>query len=111
DTPGQGRSELADSLSYQVLTEFMSQFIDSFKIDSGYVMGWSDGAIVGILLAEKRPDRIKRVIAVGANNGLKGAAVPPGFPLDSIKPLPIGVWEKNNTKTIEQYTTTLPRDW
>src|SRR5205085_7513540 len=23
DTPGQGRSELADSLSYQVLTEFM----------------------------------------------------------------------------------------
>lgn len=112
DTPGQGRSELSDSLSYQVLTEFMSQFIDSLKIDSAYVMGWSDGGIVGILLAEKRPDRIKKVIAVGPNNGLKGAAaVPPGFPLDSIKPLPLNEWEKNNKEMIEQYMKTLPRDW
>src|SRR6186713_923625 len=46
DTPGQGRSEQTDSLSYNLLTDFMSQLIDSLKIDSCYVMGWSDGAIV-----------------------------------------------------------------
>ncbi len=34
DTPGQGRSELPDSLTYEVLTEFMSHLIDSLKIDS-----------------------------------------------------------------------------
>jgi len=43
----------------------MSQLIDSLKIDSGYVMGWSDGAIVSLLLADRRADKIKKVIAVG----------------------------------------------
>src|SRR5689334_14955755 len=43
DTPGQGRSELPDSLSYSLITEFMSQLIDSLKIDSINIMGWSDG--------------------------------------------------------------------
>src|SRR5260221_11589663 len=41
DTPGQGRSEQPASLSYGILTDFMSQLIDSLKMDSGYVMGWS----------------------------------------------------------------------
>lgn len=111
DTPGQGRSELPDTITYEVLTEFVSRLIDSLKLDSAYVMGWSDGGIVGILLAEKRPDKIKKVISVGPNNGLKGAAVPPGFPLDSIKPLPIMEWEENNRETIEWYLKTMDRDW
>jgi pimeloyl-ACP methyl ester carboxylesterase len=76
DTPGQGRSELPDSLTYGVITEFMSQFIDSLKLDSVYVMGFSDGGIVGILLAEKRSDKVKKVIASGPNNGIRGAALP-----------------------------------
>jgi pimeloyl-ACP methyl ester carboxylesterase len=109
DTPGQGRSEQAD-LSYQLLTEFMSQFIDSLKIDSAYVVGWSDGGIVGVMLAEKRPDKIKRVIAVGANNGLRGA-LPPGIDLSMVRPDPMDVCEKNNKQVIEKYMQTLPRDW
>ncbi len=111
DTPGQGRSELPDTLTYEVLTDFISQLIDALKLDSAYVMGWSDGGITGILLAEKRPDKVKKVVAVGPNNGLKGAAVPPGFPLDSIKPLPISEWELKNKETIDWYVKTLPRDW
>lgn len=66
DTPGQGRSEQTDSLSYDLLTDFMSQLIDSLKIDSGYVVGWSDGTIVSLLLANRRADKIKNIIAVGA---------------------------------------------
>lgn len=110
DTPGQGRSEQADSLSYDLLTEFISQFIDSLKMDSVYVMGWSDGGIVGLLLAEKRPDKVKKVISVGPNNGLRGA-VPPDIPIDSVKPLPLDEWEKINKESIEKYVNTLPRDW
>ena len=111
DTPGQGRSALPDSITYQVLTEFMSQLIDLLKIDSAYVMGWSDGAIVGILLAEKRPDKIRKVIVVGPNNGAKGFALPPGITLDSVKPMTLNQFEKNNGEMIEQYVKTLPRDW
>jgi pimeloyl-ACP methyl ester carboxylesterase len=60
DTPGQGRSDQADILTCGILLEFASKLIDSLKIDSAYVMGWSDGGIVGILLAEKRPDKIEK---------------------------------------------------
>jgi pimeloyl-ACP methyl ester carboxylesterase len=111
DTPGQGRSELPDSLTYEVITEFMSHFIDSLKLDSAYVMGFSDGGIVGILLAEKRPDKVKKVIASGPNNGIRGAALPPGTPLDSVKPMSLTMFEKVNKAMIDEYMKKLPRDW
>ena len=112
DTPGQGRSEQTDSLSYDLLTDFMSQLIDSLKIDSGYVMGWSDGGIVSLLLADKRSDKIKKAIAVGANNGLRGFVMPEGFPVDSVKPPTLEYWASINKKDIEWYNTLSPKkDW
>lgn len=112
DTPGQGRSEQTDSLSYGLLTDFMSQLIDSLKIDSSYVMGWSDGAIVGLLLASKWPDKIKKVIAVGANNGIRGFVMPDGFPLDSVKPPSLEYWASVNKHDIESYNSLSPKkDW
>lgn len=111
DTPGQGRSEQTDSLSYDLLTDFMSQLIDSLKIDSCYVMGWSDGAIISILLAGRRGDKIKKVIAVGANNGIRGFNLD-GFPVDSVKSPPLEWWAKANKKDIELYNTLIPKkDW
>jgi pimeloyl-ACP methyl ester carboxylesterase len=111
DTPGQGRSEQTDSLSYDLLTDFMSQLIDSLKIDSCYVMGWSDGAIVSLLLAGRRADKIKKVIAVGANNGIRGFNLD-GFPVDSVKPPSLEYWAKANKKDIEWYSTLTPKkDW
>ena len=110
DTPGQGRSEQADTLTYSVLLEFTSQFIDKLDVDSAYVMGWSDGAISGIQLAEKRPDKIKKVIAVGANNGLR-RAISPDIPIDSVMPPPLDAWGRNHKADIDQYMAKLPRDW
>jgi pimeloyl-ACP methyl ester carboxylesterase len=110
DSPGQGRSEQPDTLTYEVLLEFTSRLIDSLKLDSVYVLGWSDGGITGILLAEKRPDKVRKVIAVGANNGLRGA-LPPDIPIDSVYPMTLDYFEKNNKELIEGYTNMLPRDW
>ena len=107
DTPGQGKSEQLDNMSYQILADCMSRLVDSLKMDSAYVMGWSDGGIVGILLAEKRPDKVRKVIAVGANNGLK-PAIPPNY---SPEPMPIDEWAKHNKEAIEEYVRILPRDW
>ena len=39
DTPGQGRSELADSMSYELMAAYISKLIDILKLDSAYVMG------------------------------------------------------------------------
>lgn len=112
DTPGQGRSEQTDSLSYNLLTDFMSQLLDSLKIDSGYVIGWSDGGIVSLLLADRRADKIKKVIAVGANNGIAGFVLPEGFPLDSVRIFALEYWALSNKKDIEWYNTlTRKKDW
>lgn len=111
DTPGQGRSEQADTLTYGILLEFMSQLIDSLKIDSAFVMGWSDGGITGILLAEKRPDKIRKVISVGANNGIR-RAIPPEIPIESVHPMTMDYFEKNNKELIERYENLVPKkDW
>jgi pimeloyl-ACP methyl ester carboxylesterase len=112
DTPGQGRSEQTDSLSYDLLTDFMSQFIDSLNADSVYVMGLSDGAIVALLLAEKRSDKVNKVIAVGANNGTRGFTIPAGFSLDSVKIPTLEGWARYHEKDIEWYNTLTPKkDW
>lgn len=112
DTPGQGRSGQTDSLSYYLLTDLMSQFIDSLKIDSCYVMGWSDGGIVSLLLSDARADKVKKAIAVGANNGMKGFVLPEGFPLDSVQAPSLEYWASINKKDIEWYNTLTPKkDW
>src|SRR5215203_808876 len=52
DAPGLGRSEFPDSsLSYHLMASYYSLMIDQLKLDSLYVIGWSDGGIAGLLLA------------------------------------------------------------
>lgn len=112
DTPGQGRSEQTDSLSYDVLTDFMSQLIDSLDVDSCYVMGLSDGGIVSLLLAEKRSDKVKKAIAVGANNGTRGFVIPEGFNLDSVKIPTVDEWAVYHKDDIGWYNALEPKkDW
>jgi pimeloyl-ACP methyl ester carboxylesterase len=72
DSPGHGRSGKTNTLSYNLLSDYISKFIDHLDFDSIYVMGWSDGGVVGLLLAAERPDKVKKLIAVGANTRLDG---------------------------------------
>jgi pimeloyl-ACP methyl ester carboxylesterase len=111
DTPGQGKSEQIDSISYEIITETMSELIDSLNLDSVYVMGWSDGGVVGIMLAERKSDKVKKVIAVGPNNGKKGFAIPAGFPLDSVVAPSLEIFERMNPELVEDYSRTPGRDW
>jgi pimeloyl-ACP methyl ester carboxylesterase len=88
DDPGQGRSEMLDSMTYDRLAEYVSNFIDLLKLDSAYIMGWSDGGIAGLILAAKRPDKIKRLIASGANYKRSGMISPDSTANDSLQLLP-----------------------
>ena len=72
DTPGQGRSEMADSMSYELMAEYISKFIDLLKLDSAYVMGWSDGGNTALILGNKRPEKIKGIVASEPIICLKG---------------------------------------
>jgi pimeloyl-ACP methyl ester carboxylesterase len=112
DTPGQGKSEQTDSLTYAFIADVMSQLIDSLQLDSTYVMGFSDGGIVSILLAERRPDKVRKAIAVGANDGIAGFVLPDGLSIDSVKVPSVEEWAHHHEKDIEYYNALVPkRDW
>src|SRR6267142_2344625 len=72
DCPGQGRSEQADSLSYQLMADYFSKMIDQLKLDSVYVIGYSDGGNVALLLAADRPDKVKKAVAFAAAANTSG---------------------------------------
>lgn len=72
DCPGQGRSEQAESLSYQLMADYFSMFIDRLELDSTYVFGYSDGGNVALLLAADRPDKVKKVAAYAAASETSG---------------------------------------
>jgi len=72
DSPGQGRSEQIDSISYQIYANYYASFIDQLKLDSVYVLGWSDGGNSAFILAYDRLDKVKKVIVSGANSDTDG---------------------------------------
>lgn len=68
DNRGQGKSTDTDSpLTYNQMASDVSALLDELKIDSVYVWGQSDGAILGLLLAMNHPEKVKKVLAFGAN--------------------------------------------
>ena len=68
DSRAQGLSTDADQeLSFSLMASDVAQLLDSLKIDSAYVLGWSDGGIVGLELALNYPGKIEKLVTVGAN--------------------------------------------
>src|SRR6516164_8546295 len=79
DAPGQGRSDFPDSLlSYQLKASYYSILIDQLKLDSVYILGWSDGGNEGLLLANYRPDKVKKLLVSGANYKSSGLGIEGG---------------------------------
>lgn len=113
DTPGQGRSELADSMSYELMAEYISKFIDVLKLDSAYVIGWSDGGNTGLILGNNRPDKVKKVLASGANYKLSGYPSILNDTSDWEKELRSPEFESKNKEGIKEYLSLCPtqRDW
>ena len=92
DSPGHGRSEQADSLSYQLMASYYSEFIDLLKLDSVYIMGYSDGGNTALILASERSDKVKRIIVSGADSNT-----------DGYKPETFGLIEATTPQAMEAY--------
>ena len=68
DSRAQGRSaDVSDSLSYEMMADDYAALLDEMKIDSAYVIGWSDGGINGLLLAMRHPQKVAKLAITGAN--------------------------------------------
>ncbi len=68
DSRGHGRSSRdARPFTYQLMASDVTAVIDALHIPRAAVVGWSDGAIIGLVLALKDPERVTRVFAFAAN--------------------------------------------
>lgn len=73
DSRGHGRSTLGvRPLGYELMESDVIAVMDGLGIDHADVVGWSDGAILGLIMAMKHPQRVTRVFAFGANMDLHG---------------------------------------
>lgn len=77
DSRAHGKSsDNGDSLTYEMMADDYALLLDSMKIDSAHVIGWSDGGINGLLLAIRHPKKIKKLAITGANLVPDTTAVP-----------------------------------
>ncbi len=67
DSRGHGKSEKTTDISYDLMQEDLLRFIRVKKINKPLILGFSDGAIVGTLLAIRHSNMIMGLISCGAN--------------------------------------------
>lgn len=67
DNRTHGKSGGSEHLTYEQFANDYAAIVDDLALDSVYVLGQSDGGIVGLLLAIHYPDKIARVVAAVPN--------------------------------------------
>ncbi len=68
-TRGHGKSEIGDAkLSYQQFSDDVFSFMKAKSIDSTSIIGFSDGGIIGAILAAQHPEKVKKLVMIGANS-------------------------------------------
>ena len=78
DSRGHGRSTGANGpLNYSLMSDDMVKVLDSLNINRVDVVGWSDGGIIGLDLAMRHPERVRRLVAISANYNPDGLGYTP----------------------------------
>jgi pimeloyl-ACP methyl ester carboxylesterase len=73
DSRGHGRSTRdARPYGYDLMADDVVALLDTLHIAKVDVVGWSDGAILGLDLAIRHPDRVGRIFAFAANTVTSG---------------------------------------
>ena len=73
DSRGHGRStRSAQPYGYELMASDVLAMLDYLKLDKVSIVGWSDGGIIGLVLAMQHPDRVKGLFAYGANYNVSG---------------------------------------
>jgi pimeloyl-ACP methyl ester carboxylesterase len=69
DSRGHGRSSRdARPYGYDLMADDVVGLMDYLKIDQAALVGWSDGAIIGLDIALRHPSRLTKLFAFAANS-------------------------------------------
>ena len=83
DSRGHGRSSMsAQPLTYALMPSDVVQLMDYLQVKKASVDGWSDGGIIGLLLAIHYPLRVDKLFTFGTNYSVSGYKETPE-PVDS----------------------------
>jgi pimeloyl-ACP methyl ester carboxylesterase len=73
DSRGHGRSTRNDQpYGYDLMADDVVGLMDHLKIAKADIVGWSDGAIIGLDMAMRHKDRVNKVFAFAANTLTSG---------------------------------------
>jgi pimeloyl-ACP methyl ester carboxylesterase len=68
DSRAQGKSvDTSSVLNYEMMADDFDALLTHLKLDSVFVIGWSDGGINALLLAIRHPEKVKKMAITGAN--------------------------------------------
>jgi pimeloyl-ACP methyl ester carboxylesterase len=75
DSRGHGRSTRnAEPYGYDLMAADVLGLMDFLKIPKAAIIGWSDGAIIGLDIALNHPERLTKLFAFAANSDPSGVA-------------------------------------
>jgi pimeloyl-ACP methyl ester carboxylesterase len=75
DSRGHGRSTRnAAAYGYDLMASDVVGLMDFLKIPKAAIVGWSDGAILGLDIAMHHPERVSKLFAFAANSDPSGVA-------------------------------------
>lgn len=73
DSRGHGRSTMSTQpFSYSLMASDVLQLMDHLKVQKASIVGWSDGGIIGLVMAIKYPERVNKLFTFGSNYNLSG---------------------------------------
>jgi pimeloyl-ACP methyl ester carboxylesterase len=58
--------DLEGPMSYDVMANDTIGFLEAVVGNPAHLIGWSDGGIVGLLIAMARPDLVRKLVVIGA---------------------------------------------
>ena len=68
---GHGHTPDVDGpLHYATMAEDTIAFLEQVVKEPAHLVGWSDGGIIGLLVAIERPDLVRKLVAISANYNL-----------------------------------------
>jgi pimeloyl-ACP methyl ester carboxylesterase len=84
DSRGHGRSTRdARPFGYDLMASDVVALLDYLKLDRVALVGWSDGAIIGLDIAMHHPERLSKLFAFAANYDPSGVSSVPSPVVDS----------------------------
>ena len=72
DSRGHGQSGKSDNLNYRLMAEDIIGFIHENNIEKPILYGFSDGGIIGLMIAYSHPNLLSKLVVSGANSSPSG---------------------------------------